>query len=280
MQVYSVGVTVVAWGLLLPLLYVAALPPLPLLGLLGFLAIVSEALMVPLPRGGYQSVGLVVASVALMLMGPVYTALVMSLGVAVGNGLVHRRPALTNVFKIGVYVLSPLFAGVVFTALRPTAGLFRPLFSGQVDPAFFLSFLAGVLAYIIVSSVLVSARISIRRRLPFVSVLTANVIWELAISLVLATFGVVLALIQKGALPSVVIVLATPLLLAAYILMLHTTREYAHSELQVVERIGRALMVRDPQQLFQTMYDQIRRIMSTDAFYVALYDVQRDLLTV
>ncbi len=280
MRVYTWAVALVGWGLLLPLLYLAPVPPLLLFGLLGLLAIIAEGLMVPLPRGGYQSAGLAVAAVALSNVGPVYTALVMSVGVAVGNGLVHRRPLLTTVFNSGQAILSALLAGVVFVVLhREPGGLFTPLFTGRADPPFLWSFFAAVLAYILVSSLLVSGRVAMRRRMGFADVLTANVGWELLISLAFAAFGLLPALVQMDGLPPAVLLFSAPLLIVPYILMLHTSREHAHRELQVMERIGRALMTLDLEQLFQTMYEQVRQIISADAFYVALYDAQRDLLS-
>lgn len=280
MRVYSWSVAVVGWGLLFPLLYVAPFPDLSLFGLLIVLAIVAEGLMVPLPRGGYQSAGPVAAAAALATVGPVYTALLMSIGVIVGNGLAHRRPTLTTIFNSGVYILSPLAAGVVFSILHPLgAGSLAPLFSGQTDARFLVSFLAAVMTYAGTASILVSARVAMRRRLPFVVVLTENIVWELVISLMFATFGLIVVLIEQHALPSVVLVLTAPMLFAAYIMMLHTTREHAHRELEVVERIGRALITLDPEQQFQTMYKEIRQVMSADAFYIALYDAPRQLLT-
>lgn len=280
MRIYSWIVALVGWGLLLPLLYLAPVPPLQFVGFLIILAIVTEGLMVPLPRGGYLSAGPVAVSVALATVGPVYTALLMCIGVVVGNGVAHRRPPLTTVFNSGVYILAPLAAGVVFEILHPAdASLFTPLFGGRTDPLFLASFLTAVVAYASVSGVLVSGRVALRRRIPYVAVLTTNIVWELVITLVFATFGLIVVLIERNALPSVVIVLSVPLLAAAYIMMLHMTREHAHQELATVERIGRALMTLDPEEQFQTIYTEISRIMAADAFYVALYDAPHHLLT-
>ncbi len=280
MRVFSWVVAIAGWAVLLPLLHVAPVPPLVLIGFLAALAIVSEGLMVPLPRGGYQSTGAMVAAVALATLGPVYTALLMSVGVAIGNGLVHRRPLLTTVFNSGVYILAVLAAGLVFQTLHPAdASLQLPLFNARADAPFLASFLVAIVAYALVTSLLVCVRVAMRRRLPFIEVFTANIVWEIVISLAFATFGLIVALIERAALPTVVIVLSVPLLLAAYTLMLHTTREHAHHDLEVVERIGRALITLDPERLFQTMYTEVQQIMAVDAFYIALYDASQQLLT-
>src|SRR2546428_12490994 len=92
MRLYAWGVAIAGWGLLLPLLDVTPPPPTRLLVIFLLLAVVTEWLMVPLPRGGFQSAGLAVSSAALAIMGPVPTALVMSAGVGIGNRLLYRRP--------------------------------------------------------------------------------------------------------------------------------------------------------------------------------------------
>src|SRR2546425_1217419 len=236
--------------------------------------------MVPLPRGGFQSAGLAVSSAALVIMGPVHTALVMSAGVVIGNGLLHRRPYLNAVFNSGQYILSILLAGTAF-ALAHGRGIWLPatLYGGRADLMFFLSFFAAVVVYIVSSSLFVSAMVSRSRGAPFREVFTANIAWEAVNNLAFATLGLVLALIYLQALPVGAIVLTVPLLLTGYILMLYTTREHAHRELKVVERIGRASITLDLEHLFRTMYEHVGQIVPAEVFYVALYDAERNTLT-
>src|SRR5256712_8619652 len=143
MRLYAWGVAIAGWGLLLPLLDVTPPPPTSLLAVFLLLAVVTEWLMVPLPRGGFQSAGLAVSSAALVIMGPVHTALVMSAGVVIGNGLLHRRPYLNAVFNSGQYILSILLAGTAFSLVHGR-GIWLPatLYSGRADLMFFLSFFA------------------------------------------------------------------------------------------------------------------------------------------
>src|SRR5207249_4744220 len=250
MRLFAWGAAIAGWGLLLPLLDVTPPPPTPLLAIFLLLAIVTEWLMVPLPRGGYQSAGLAVSSASLVIMGPVHTALVMGIGVVIGNGLLHRRFYLHAVFNSGQYILSILLAGMTF-ALVHSRGMLLPatLYTGRADLMVFLAFFA------------------------------ANIAWEAVNNLAFATLGLVLALIYQQALPVGAIVLTVPLLLTVYILMLYTTREHAHRELEVVERIGRASITLDLEHLFRTMYEHVGRIMPAEVFYVALYDGERHTLT-
>ena len=221
MRNYSWGVALAGWGLLVPFLATTPLPPPAILLMFGLLAIVSEWLMVPLPRGGFQSSGLAVTAAGLVLMGPIYTALVMSVGVVVGNGLLHRRPYLITVFNSGQYILSILLAGAVFVGLHPAdVGLRVPMFTGQADLAFLLAFLAGVMSSIIASSLLVSGMVAPLRGARFLAVFRANIMWEFVNNLAFAAVGLVLALIYVRVLPVGAVVLAIPLLLVGYILML------------------------------------------------------------
>src|SRR5437879_10159721 len=126
MRLLASGAAISVRGLRLPLLVVTPPPPTPLLAIFLLLAIVTEWLMVPLPRGGYQSAGLAVSSASLVIMGPVHTALVMGIGVVIGNGLLHRRLYLHAVFNSGQYILSILLDGMTL-ALVHSRGLLMPV---------------------------------------------------------------------------------------------------------------------------------------------------------
>ena len=279
-MLYAWGTAVAGWGVLLALLAGTPPPPAPLIALFAALAVVTEWLMVPLPRGGYQSAGLTVAASGLLILGPVYTALVMAVGVMVGNGLLHRRPYLTTIFNGGQYILSLLLAGGVFVALDPrTASLRGPLFTGRVDLMFWAAFLGAALTAIVTSSLLVSAMVARRGPASLLAVFRANIAWELVNSLAFATLGLVLALIYARSLPAGAVILTVPLMLVGYILMLYTTREQAHRELEILERISRAALTLDLETLYATLHREIGRVMSADAFYVASYDAETDRLT-
>src|SRR5256885_7306733 len=91
MRLFAWGAAIAGWGFLLPLLDVTPPPPTPLLAIFLLLAIVTEWLMVPLPRGGYQSAGLAVSSASLGIMGPGPNAPVVGIGGGIGHGLLHPR---------------------------------------------------------------------------------------------------------------------------------------------------------------------------------------------
>ncbi len=279
MNLYAWAVGLAGWAVLLPLLRLTPLPPPELLAAFALLAVATEWLLVPLPRGGYQSAGLAVSAAALLVLGPAPAALAMAAGVMVGHGLLHRRSLSTVAFNGGQYILAVLAAGAAFTAVDPRVGWPPgPLYQGRADLVFFAAFFAAVAAHVLTGSLCVSGMVSRLRRAPFLAVFGVNVAWEAVNNLAFATLGLVLALIYVHALPVSAVVLTAPLLLMGYILMLHTAREQARRELEVVERIGRASATLDLEQLYRAIYESVAAVMPADAFCVALCDYERAVL--
>ena len=278
MRTYAWGVALAAWVLLLPALVLTPPPPPALVAALFVLAVTAEWVIVPLPRGGYQSAGVAVVAAALLLIGPVHTALATSLGVAIGNGLLRRRPSYAIVFNSGQYIIAALAAGIVFGAIDPAAAaLAGPLYAGRADVTFLLAFFSAIITYVLTSSIFVSQMVAFRKNLPLLGVFFANIGWELVNNTALAVLGLIVTLIYVGSLPGGAIIFTIPLLVLGYVLMLYTTREQAHRELQIVERVGRASMALDLEQLFQAMYEELRQVLSADAFYVAIADADGHL---
>src|SRR2546426_11619523 len=101
MRLFAWGAAIAGWGLLLPLLDFTPPPPTPLLAIFLLLAIVTEWLMVPLPRGGYQSAGLAESSGALASNGAGHNAVVVGLRGLVGHGLLQPRGFTPRQFSTG-----------------------------------------------------------------------------------------------------------------------------------------------------------------------------------
>lgn len=89
---YAWGVALAGWGVLLALSVGTPLPQPAPFAFFALLAVVTEWLMVPLPRGGFFSAGLAVASAALLIMGPVPAAIVMAAGVVVATACCIAAP--------------------------------------------------------------------------------------------------------------------------------------------------------------------------------------------
>lgn len=278
-QLYPWFVAALGWGFLVPLLAVSPAPSWPMVGAFAALAVLTEWLMVPLPRGGYQSAGIAVAAAGLVMLGPVDTALIMSVGVVIGNGLLHRRPVINTVFNSGQYILATLVAGAIFLVLVPAGqGFADPEMPRFVDVGFLMSFFAGLMGFIVASSLFVSGMLAPLRSTRFLTVFRTNIIWETVNGLAFGTLGLVLALIYEQALPRDALIFALPLLMVGYILMLYTTREHAYRELEVVEQISQAQVALDIPHLYARMYEQLARVMPADVFYIGLYDPEVDAL--
>lgn len=278
-RIYPALVAAAALAVLIPLLVDAPLPTWPLLGILAVVSVLAEWMTAPLPRGGTQSAGLAVAAAGLATVGPVYTAVVISMGALIGDGLLHRRPALTAIFNAGRGVLSTLLAGAVFVLVLPTHPRFAdPQYYGSIELGFLLSFFAGMVAFVISSSFLTGGLVAVQRGTNPLGVIRANLAWEIVSGSAFATLGLILVLISEQVLPRWAVIFAVPPLLMGYILMLYTTREQAYRDLEVVERIGRAQVALDLSQLYGKMYEQISAVMPADVFYVGLYEMGRDTL--
>ncbi len=279
MRVYVWSVAAVGWGVLLALLAITPAPPGSVLALLWALSVVTSWLIVPLPRGGYQSPSIAVVAAGLVLVGPVYTALVLGLGVILGNGVLRRRPHLTTLFNTGQYILSILFAGAIATVLHPGHPDLRgTLFANPIDTTYLIILTVAMLSYMVTNSLFVSSMVAATHGEPVFSVFLPNILRASVNNWIFTALGIVVALITRHALPPGMMLVTIPLVLVGYILMLYSTREEAHRELAVLERIGRGLMTLDLDELYQTMYDQIRDIMPVDVFYVAHADGEQDAL--
>lgn len=278
-RIYPALVAAAAVAVLLPLLVDTPQPPWQVFSVLVGLSVLAEWMVAPLPRGGNQSAGLAVVAAGLAVIGPIYTAVAVGMGVLIGDGLLHRRRALTAVFSAGRSVLATLLASAVFVLILPAHPRFAdPQYYGSTDLNFLASFFAGVLAFILSGSVLTAGLVAVQRGTNPLGVIRANVAWEIVSGSAFATLGLVLVLIAEQVLPRWAVVFAVPPLLMGYILMLYTTREQAYRDLEVVERIGRAQVAADPSQLYGKMYEQISAVMPADVFYIGLYEMGRDTL--
>ncbi|MGH2426808.1 MAG: GAF domain-containing protein, partial [bacterium] len=142
-----------------------------------------------------------------------------------------------------------------------------------------LAFLAGITTYIVSSSLFVSGMVGLLRGVSFVDVFGARILWELVSNVAFGAIGLVTTLMYVRVVPVSAAFLAVPLLLVSYILLLYTTRKQSYQELEALQAVSRASAALDLEHLFQTMHEQISRIMPADAFYVALLDPSREMLS-
>lgn len=281
MRAFAWSVTALGWAALCLLVLITPVPSWPVLVFFWLSAILLTALIVPLPTRAHQAPDLAVVAAGLIVIGPVYTAAVMGSAYLISHGLLRRRSYVSVLFNSGQLIVSILFAGGFFGLLHPAhPDLHVPLLVTRMDITFVGVLVGSVLTYVLFNNLLISTMMAGTRGQSIGSVIVPNVLSGFTNNMIFATIGVSLALISRNAIPADPILLIIPLVLVGYILMIHSTREEAHHELAVLERIGRGLLTLDPEGLYQTMYEQIRAIMPVDAFYVALFDADQDTIAV
>lgn len=203
---------------------------------------VANALMVPMPGGGYQTLGPAVAVPAIALFGAPVAALAMAVGALVGNAVVRRRPLRVASFNAGQRALATLAAGVLAHLLDAgPASWARPLFAGRVDTAFALDMLAAASAFVLVTAVLVNWRVSMDRRVAFMEVMGTNLAPDAINTLSLSLVGVVVALVLTGNLPPGALLVAIPALLVSTVLMVYAQHRRAAAELETLQAVAAEL---------------------------------------
>jgi putative nucleotidyltransferase with HDIG domain len=86
------------------------------------LMVLSEATAVPLPGGGYVSVGAVLDLACLLILGPVYTAWFNVLATLITQALVLRKPPVRVVHNMAIFGLTAFAAGYAFIATGGRVG--------------------------------------------------------------------------------------------------------------------------------------------------------------
>ena len=86
------------------------------------LMMLSEATAVPLPGGGYVSVGAVLDLACLLILGPVYTAWFNAIATFVAQTLVLRKPLLKTAHNMAIFALTAFASGYAFVAAGGTVG--------------------------------------------------------------------------------------------------------------------------------------------------------------
>jgi diguanylate cyclase (GGDEF)-like protein len=209
----------------LALLYLAPgaeIPPLPLVALFAGLALVGQWVVFPLIQEGYQTFGAVETLPAVVILGPLPAAVVAAFGVAVGNGLLRRRPLGTTLFNVGQRILSILFAGMVWSVLIEGRPVFdRPSLPLQVGEVEILPAVVGiVLAYALATALQVNAFAATTGERTIWSALT-NAALQVPGTMVAGGSGLAIALLLAGILPQQDMGSFIPLLIGSLVVLLY-----------------------------------------------------------
>lgn len=269
---YSWAVVLIAGGMLVLILPWTHWPGTPQVVALCLASIAANALMVPMPAGGFQTFGPAVAAAGLALLGAPATALAMAVGVILGAGVPYRRSLQVTLFSAAQSALAVLAARAIAHLLFPRpASWAEPIFVGRIDTAFALAMLAAIVAFVFVSSTLVSWRITVDRRASFVSVLGANVPLDVVNTFVLFVLGVIVGLVVAGYLPVSALLLTVPVALISITLLAFASHRQVADELEVLYATSAEMSrSRSVDEIVHTVAAGVDRLVPADAFLLWL----------
>jgi putative nucleotidyltransferase with HDIG domain len=206
-RVFYAAVLVTAAGL-----FAAAIPIAPpsswwAVVLVAALMLVCEAGPIGLPSGGYANASAVFDLPSLVILGPVYTALIDVACTAVVQGVVMRKPPVKVLFNMACFALTDFVAGMVFVQ---AGGRIGELSLHRDVPAL----LACGGAYFIVNSVLVSTVIGLTSGPNPLRVWQSNFQAGLLHHLSFVALGTLVALTYFGAGPWGIVLFAIPFLVS------------------------------------------------------------------
>ncbi len=232
---YPWAVVAAAAAAMAAALSTAVWPPARELALLCVAGTVASALRVPMPAGGYRTLRPAVAAAGIGLFGAPSAAVAMAVGAVFGDGALRQRPLRVVLFNSTQAILATLAAGSAAALVQPDfARWARPLppLHESVDHA--LAILAAAAAFALVSSVLVSWYIALRRRRAFAGVLGANIGVEIINTFLLFGFGSIAGLVINGSLPLLALLVAVPVAMVSAVLMVSTGGRQASAELEAL----------------------------------------------
>jgi len=236
------------------------------------LSVLAEYLSIPLPQSGYQTFGPAVTLPAILVLGPGYAALAAGAGMALGNGIVRRRPAITIVFNTGQRMLTVLLTGAAWNALQSGhASLHQPnlTLGNNLLPAA----LGGIATYILATHLQVSIFSAARRQLPFWAVLKGNAIIRFTTTAVLGVCGLVITLpfLEVVAEPPEIQYVLIPAIIALIVLLLYGLRGQTNSDLVRVHRaVTDLLETLDLDELLSRLADGVEQITNPEMLWIVL----------
>ncbi len=269
---YSWAVFLAGAGGIIAVLPAAEWPATPSVVGLSMAAVAATALMVPMPAGGYLTLGSAAAAIGLVLLGAPATALAMGVGFILGNGMLHRRPLVVTLSNAGQAMLATLAARALAHAVTPNqTDWAQPILRSGVDVTFVLATISAAFGYVFVSSTLVSLSIALRRRTSFVDVLGGNIALQMVNTSVLFVLGGITALVLAGALPPSALLITIPVAMVSVTLLIYANRRQEAQELEVLyataTEMGHNLSVNE---IVQTIAAGVERLVASDISIIYL----------
>ncbi|HKV46250.1 MAG TPA: diguanylate cyclase [bacterium] len=243
------------------------------LAIFALLAILMEWLSIPLPQAGYQTFGPVVTLPAILVIGPGPAALIAGIGMAVGDGMLRRRPLHRTVINTGQRTLTVLLTGLTWNMIQSGSPAFRLPDLSRTGGAVLPAVIGSIFVYILATSVQVSASLAVSRRESFWRILTGNMLIRGTTTAVLGGAGLVITLPFLGAAaraPEIEYVLI-PVIIAEIVLLLFATRgQIMHELVGVHHAVTTLLQTLDLDELLNRLADDVERITKPDMLWIIL----------
>ena len=202
----------------------------------GALAVLSESLPVPLPKGGYVTVSYAIFFAAVVSFPPGVVLIIVAIGGLVMFGKVAEGyPFYKRIFNAAQYVVS--ISGSALVVLLEGHKAF------QFGLPSILMYVAASLPFVLINVTVVSVALGIlQNKGPWI-IWTSNIRWSVPNFLALAPLGLLMALIYKNYGPLGLVLLLIPLLLSRYSFQLYV--DMRQNYLDTVKALVQALEAKD-----------------------------------
>ncbi|MHB9094794.1 MAG: HD-GYP domain-containing protein [Eubacteriales bacterium] len=237
-KLYIWFIVITAILLLLYLTPVIVLNTLNLKGFLFFaiLAVFTDSLPVPLPRGGSVTVTVAVVYASIILFGAAVSAYVMIAAIVFSKLFTRdREPWYKLVFNCAQFVLAAGISGSVYQLLGGE--------NSTVNFNNFLPFIAAAITYLAVNCTAFSLVLSLSQSVSLQSIWLTNMRWAMPNLMMLAPLGLLMAIVYSYTGPLGVTLFFVPLLLARFVFKSYIdTREIF---INTLEALASALDAKD-----------------------------------
>jgi len=201
------------------------------------LAIAMESLPLPLPYGGFVTLGFPIVYAVFLIYGPGVSSWIAICGAALGVGLNKRLPWYAILFNSSQLIISICAAWFVY---RLTGGeFFVPVSIKLIFPIISSGFI-----YFLVNSFLVSGILSLQQKKSLPRMWKENFKWTVPNCLAQTPIGVMMALVYKEMSWWAVLFFILPLLLAYYAYKLYLNIHKEH--FNIIYALSQAIETRDP----------------------------------
>lgn len=221
------------------------LPSLPVFLLFVILSIIIESMAVPLPNDSAVSVGYAIGLAAMIIFGPLTTALCCALGIMLrvlkisNNEYSHigNTPFYKTLFNGADCFLSIGIPSLVYYSFGTQIG--DKTFYANIIPL-----LAALFVYIIINTTIVTILFSLLTKQSFYQMFVINFKWALPNCFIVATLGIFLSLMYLNYGSVIMVLFFGPLLLARHSFKLYLDMKTVYME--TVYALTKAVEAKDP----------------------------------